>query len=150
MLKRFALALMLAGIVYTVTPSIAQTNGGNSPQSEPGGVPADHGRGGHFDPAMRAEMLAKHLNLTSDQQAKVLDIIKAAQSKVESLHSDRSTPPQERRPKMMEIHREADEQIRAVLNSEQQEKWDAMQSRREQGQGRGPGGQTPPPTNSPE
>ncbi|MGC2710807.1 MAG: hypothetical protein WA252_16880, partial [Candidatus Sulfotelmatobacter sp.] len=86
MLKNCLLALMLAGLVYAVTPNaIAQDNGGNDQQTAPAG-PMEHGRH-HWDPQQRTEMLTKRLNLTSDQQAKVLDTLKSEQSQMESLRS---------------------------------------------------------------
>jgi hypothetical protein len=53
---------------------------------------------------------------------------------------------------MMEIRKSSDEQIRALLDSNQQKKWVTMQSRREQGQGhhqdgQPPSGQASPPQN---
>jgi hypothetical protein len=80
-------------------------------------------------------MLAKHLNLTSDQQSKVLDILKSEQSQMQSLRSDNSTAPEDRHSKMMDIHKTSSDQIRALLDSDQQKKWDDMESRREQWQG---------------
>ena len=76
-------------------------------------------------------MLTKELKLTSDQQPKVLDILKSEQSQMQSLRSDSSVPPEDRRSKMMEIRKTSDDQIRALLDSDQQKKWDAMQSKHE-------------------
>jgi hypothetical protein len=145
MLKHCLLALMLAGLVYTVTPSVAQDSGGNDQQSAPAGAPPDHGHGrGHFDPAKRTEMLTKQLNLTSDQQPKVLEILKSEQSQMESLRSDSSVQQADRHSKMMEIHKTSNDQVRGLLDSNQQQKFDAMQNKHEQMQGHHEGGQTPP------
>lgn len=145
MLKHCLLALMLAGLVYTVTLSVAQESGSTDQQSAPAGAPPDHGHGrGHMDPAKRTEMLTKQLNLTSDQQPKVLDILKSEQSQMESLRSDSSVQQADRHSKMMEIHKASNDQIRGLLDSTQQQKFDAMQSKHEQMQGRHEGGQTPP------
>lgn len=145
MLKHCLLALMLAGLVYTVTPSaIAQDSGSSDQQSAPAGGPPEHGGRAHMDPAKRAEMLTKHLNLTSDQQSKVLDILKSEQSQMQSLRSDSSTPQADRHSKMMEIHKASNDQIRALLDSNQQQKFDAMQSKHEQWQGHHGDGQAPP------
>lgn len=142
MVKHCLLALTLAATLYAVAPAaIAQDNGSNS--QAPAGAPPDHGRGGHFDPARRTEMLTKQLKLSSDQQAKVLEILKSQQSQMESLRSDTSTPQADRRSKMMEIHKASDDQIRAVLDANQQKKFDQMQSNHEQWQGRHEGGQRP-------
>ncbi len=142
MFRHWIIALAIAGVLYTVTPSVAQDAGGGDAQSAPAGAPEGGRR--HFDPARRTEMLSKQLKLNSDQQAKVLDILKSQQSQMEGLRSDSSASQDDRRSKMMEIHKASDDQIRGVLDSNQQKKWDAMQSRREQWQGhRGDG---PPPS----
>src|SRR5581483_4599629 len=65
MLKRFVLALLLACLAYSVTPSMAQDSSGSSQEAGPPAGPPDHRRG-NFDPAQRADMLAKHLQLSSD------------------------------------------------------------------------------------
>jgi hypothetical protein len=69
---------------------------------------------------------------------------------METLHQDSSLSQQDRHTKMMDIHKTGDAQIRALLDSTQQKKWDEMQARREQwGQGHhGPpdaGDRQPPP-----
>ena len=85
-----------------------------------------------FDPAKRTEMLTKQLNLTSDQQAKVQDILKSEQAQMEKLHSDSSVSQQDRHSKMMDLHKASDDQIRELLDANQQKKWDAMQAKPEQ------------------
>jgi protein CpxP len=153
MLKHSLLTLMLAGAVCAAAPFVVAQDSGAAPQqSAPEGAPPEHGRGGHMDPAMRTERLTKQLNLTSDQQAKVLDILKSAQSKMQDLRSDSSVPQEDRRSKMMEIHKTSDDQIRALLDANQQKKFDAMQAKREQwqGQGRPQGGQGASAPNSPQ
>ena len=138
MLKHCLLALSLAALTYAATPlAVAQDTSNDQAQSAP-----EHGRR-HFDPAKRAEMLGKQLNLTSDQQGKVLDILKSEQSQMESLHSDTSLSQEDRRSKMMDIRKTSDDQIRALLTPDQQKKFDEMQSRHghwgqhQEGQGSG-------------
>ena len=151
MLKQSLLALTLAGVVYTAAPFVlAQDSSASPQQSAPQGVSPEHGRGGHMDPAMRTKRLTKELNLTSDQQAKVLDILKSAQSKMQDLRSDSSVPQEDRRSKMMEIHKASDDQIRATLDPDQQKKFDAMQSKHEQWQGHRPDGQGTAPDSTPQ
>jgi Spy/CpxP family protein refolding chaperone len=78
MLRRSLLALTLAGLLYAVTPLALAQYGSNDQQSAPAGEASEHGPGHHrFDPAKRTEMLTKQLNLTSDQQVKVQDILKS-------------------------------------------------------------------------
>jgi Spy/CpxP family protein refolding chaperone len=147
MLKHCLLALMLAGLVYAVSPSAIAQNTQSNDQSAPAGGPPEHGRG-HFDPARQTEMLTKHLNLTSEQQPKVLEILKSEQSQMQNLRSDTSLSQQDRRAKMMEIRKTSNEQIRALLDSDQQKKWDEMQARHEQWQEHRQNGQGGPPNSS--
>ncbi len=144
MLRNLALALVVAGMVYSAAPVIAQDNTAPAQEAGPPSGPAEHGHG-YFDPARRADMLTKHLQLNSDQQAKVLDILKSAQSQMENLRNDTSTPREERRSKMMEIRKGADDQIRGILDPTQQKKFDQMQAHRQQWGHPGAGQQGNPP-----
>jgi periplasmic protein CpxP/Spy len=145
-LKYSLLALTLATVAYTVVPSaVAQDSGASDQQA----APPEHGRGGHFDPEKRTEILTKQLKLTSDQQPKVLDILKSAQSQMQSLRSDTSLSQDDRRSKMMEIHKTSNDQVRALLDSDQQKKWDAMQSKHQQWQGHHQDGQAPSTQDAP-
>lgn len=146
MLKHYLVALVLAGLVGTVTASAAaQDNGSNDQQSAPAGTPSQNGPGHrHFDPEKRTEMLSKQLKLTSDQQPKVLEVLKSQQSQMEALHSDSSLSQDDRRSKMMDIRKTSNDQIRALLDPDQQKKWDKMESEHGQSmQGHHPDGQAP-------
>jgi len=155
MLKHCLLALMLAGLVYTVMPAaVAQDTGNKDQQAAPSAAPPEHGYGhGHMDPAKRAAMLAKQLNLSSDQQSKVQDILKSERAQMESLRADSSVSQEDRHAKMMEIHKSTNEQIRGLLDPDQQKKWDEMQSKREewmQGHHRGEPAPGPPDSSPPQ
>ena len=143
MLKKGLLALILAGLIYAVPALVAQDAGSAGQQSAPAGEPPEHGGHARMDPQQRSEMLAKHLNLNADQQAKVQEILKSEQSQMEKVHSDSSLAQQDRHSKMMDIHKTSSDQIRALLDSNQQKKWDEMQSHREQMQGHHAHGQAP-------
>ena len=134
MLKRGLFAVTLSALIAAASVSaLAQDNQSNDQQSAPAGAQPDHGQAHHhFDPAKRTEMLTKQLKLTSDQQPKVLEILKSEQSQMESLRSDSSQD--DRRSKMMDLRKASNDQIRALLDSTQQKKWDEMQSRHEQRQ----------------
>jgi hypothetical protein len=82
----------------------------------------------------------------------VQDALQSERSQMESLRQDTSSSQQDRHTKMMEIHKTSDAQIRALLDSNQQKKWDEMQVKREQwmqehrqGPGAGSDRQGPPP-----
>jgi len=144
MVRQSLLALVLAGLICSVSAAVAQDNGSanNGQQAAPAGPPPEHGHH-EFSPERRTERLTRELKLTSDQQSKVLDILKSDQSQMESLRSDTSTSQEDKRAKMMEIHKTSNDQIRALLDGNQQKKWDNMQSRREQWREHPPEGQAP-------
>jgi periplasmic protein CpxP/Spy len=126
MIKHCLLALMLAGLVYAGTPSASAQDNNEQQSAPPAG---QHGNGRHFDPEKRAAMLSKQLNLSADQKAKVTDILKSEQSQMEGLRSDSSASQEDRHSKMTEIHKSSNEQIRALLDPDQQKKWDEIQSK---------------------
>ena len=148
MLKRSFMTFILASFVVAAGFAMAQNADQQAPaQNEQAPPPGGEGHGHmRFDPEHRTQMLTKQLKLNSDQQAKVLDILKSEQSQMESLRSDTSVSQEDRRSKMMDIHKASSDQIRGLLDANQQKKWDEMQSRREQWQGhRGDMQGTPPP-----
>jgi periplasmic protein CpxP/Spy len=143
--KHCFVVMTLAALTCLSVSSVAAQDNGNSQPPAQAGEPSGqqwHGHG-RMDPEKRTEMLTKKLKLNSDQQAKVLDIFKSEQSQMESLHSDSSMSQDDRHSKMMEIHKTSNDQVRALLDENQQKKWDAMQSEREQWQGHHQDGQGP-------
>jgi len=146
MLKHSLLAISLAGLIYAapaVAQNDAQNNSAPDQQSAPAGGHEWHGHG-DMDPAKRTGMLTKKLNLTADQQTKVQDIFKSEQSQMQTLRNDSSMSSDDRRMKMMDIHKASNDQVRALLDATQQKRWDEMQTKREGRRGHGHGGQTPP------
>lgn len=132
MLKKHLLVLAAAGLISIAAPfAAAQDSPANDQQSAPS---QDNGGRHHGppDPARRTAELTKQLNLTSDQQPKVLAALQSESSQMESLHQDTSLSQQDRHAKMIEIRKATDAQIRGLLDSNQQKKWDEMQAKREQ------------------
>ena len=132
MLKQYLLVLLAAGVILISAPFVAAQDSSSNDQQSP---PAHEGGRGHHgmpDPAQRTQELTKQLNLTSDQQTKVQGILTSEHSQMQSLRQDTSQSQQDRRSKMMDIHKTSDTQIRALLDSTQQKKWDEMQAKREQ------------------
>jgi Spy/CpxP family protein refolding chaperone len=169
MIKQGFMTLVAASLISIGVPmASAQDNSANRQAAPAQSMPQDNaangpdgGRGhrGPMDPAQRTAELTKKLNLTSDQQAKVQSLLDAQRSQMESARQDNSSAQQDRHAKMMDIHKSTDTQIRAVLDSNQQKKWDDMQARREQReqehrgggpQGQGRGGDQPGPPPSPQ
>ena len=147
MFKQSLLVLLAASLISIAAPLAAAQSAAQSNDSPSNNQPSAQGNGGWHhgppDPAQRTQELTKKLNLTSDQQTKVQDIFQSEHSQMEGLRQDTSLSQQDRHAKMMEIHKGTDAQVRALLDSTQQKKWDEMQAKREQwGQNRRQG---PPP-----
>jgi periplasmic protein CpxP/Spy len=144
MLKQSLLILAAAGLISIAAPfaGAQDTMQQSAPMQDNGG--RHHGPP---DPAKRTAELTKKLNLTSDQQTKVQDALQSEHSQMESLHQDASLSQQDRHAKMMDIRKSTDDQIRGVLDSTQQKKWDEMQAKHEgmhNGHGGPPEGGAPP------
>jgi len=150
MIKQSVLALVAASLISVgASFAAAQDSPSNDQQSPPAQDNAMR-RHGPVDPAQRTTELTKRLNLRSDQQTKVQSALQSERSQMEGLHQDSSLSQQDRRAKMMDIHKATDAQIRGVLDANQQKKWDEMQARREQrmqnrNQGPPDAGSAPPP-----
>ncbi|MGD0792163.1 MAG: hypothetical protein ABR920_10365 [Terriglobales bacterium] len=135
MLRKHLLILLAASLISIAALFAAAQSPNDSPPNNQQSPPSqDNGRWRHGppDPAQRTQELTKKLNLTSDQQTKVQDIFQSERSQMESLRQDNSLSPQDRHTKMMDIHKSSDTQIRALLDSTQQKKWDDMQAKRAQ------------------
>src|ERR1700683_4003882 len=118
-----SLLILLAASIISIAASAQDAQPNNQPSAQDNGG----GHRGQMDPAQRTQELTKKLNLTSDQQTKVQQILQSESSQMESLRSDSSLSQQDRHSKMMDIHQAADRQIRALLAPDQQKRWDAMQ-----------------------
>ena len=146
MIKQCLLVVLSAGLILSAASFAAAQSSNDSPADNQQSPPSQGSGGWHHgppDPAAHTQELTKKLKLTSDQQTKVQDIFQSERTQMESLRQDSSTSQQDRRGKMMDIRKNTDTQIRALLDSNQQKKWDEMQAKREQwGQDRHHG---PPP-----
>lgn len=84
----------------------------------------DHGKKMTADE--KAAWMAKELNLTADQQAKLKPILAEQQRQIEAVWQDSSLSDDAKKAKKMEIKNSTQTQIKALLNTEQQEKYAAM------------------------
>ena len=147
------LTLLLAVPMLAAGVTAAQYQGGGY-----GGREGDIGRQWPMSPDDQLKRLTKELNLTTDQQSKVKPILVDTEKKMEDVRNDSSVDRQTMRGKMMQIRQDTNDQIRALLDDKQKEKFDKqeqerqdrMQNRRGGGPG-GPGGDNPgdnpPPQN---
>jgi len=124
-------AIVYLGIVVTAAalalPSLAQYGGGG----QVGHPEGRHGRMGKEQSVDdRLKHLTKELNLTEDQQSKVKSILGDEQKQLSALRQDSSLSQEDRRAKFEETKKNTSQQIRALLNEDQQKKYDELQSER--------------------
>ena len=132
--------LAIGATALSALPAMAQEPSAPPPQGQAG--PEHGGRGMRGN---QVEFLTKKLNLTPDQVTQVKAIDADTMTQMKALRSDTSLTPDEKKPKMMDIHKASQGKIRALLNPDQQTKFDAMQTEmRGRMRNRGQGG--PPPT----
>jgi hypothetical protein len=140
MLKQSLLNLAAAGLIAIAVPlASAQDSSTQAPppasdQQSAQGQGQGHGgwHHGQPDPAERTAHLTKKLHLTSDQQTKVQTILQSENTQMQSIRQNNSGSQQDRRAQMMDLHKNTDTQIRVLLDSNQQKKWDEMQAKRDQ------------------
>ena len=154
----FAIAILLA--VLLPLTMMAQTEAPPA-QGQDQGMAGHHGHMGRMGepPSAQAHLdhLAKMLNLTDDQKAKVKPILEDVGTQAQSIRQDTSLSPPDRMAKMRDLHEKAMTQVRGILTPEQQTKLDQMQNHEGMGHGKGMGHgqgmgpkdqgqqQTPPP-----
>ena len=112
-----------------------------------------------MSPDEQLKRMTKDFNLTADQQAKIKPILVDARKKMEDVRNDSSGDRQAMRQKMMQIRQDTNDQVRALLDDKQKEKFDKQEQERkdrmQNRQGGGPGGpggdnqggNPPPPQN---
>ena len=136
MLRESLLPLVISGLLFTAASmAVAQEGGTNDMQGAPSTQQSEQGGHPGMGPTQRAERIAKQLNLTSDQQAKVQGILQQQRTAMQNVRQDSSLSPQDRRTKMMDIRSSTNTQIRALLTADQQQKWDQMQNSHQKGRG---------------
>lgn len=140
------LTVLLAAPMMAAGVPAAPYQGGGYGGGQRGG-----GRRGPMSPDEQLKRMTKDFNLTADQQAKIKPILVDEQKKMEDLRNDSGADRQTMRGKMMQIRQDTNDQVRALLDDKQKEKFDKEeQERADQTQNRrggpgGPGGGNPSP-----
>ena len=130
------LTLLLAVPLLAVGATAAPYQGGGYGGGQGGG-----GRRGPMSPDDQLKRMTKDFDLTADQQAKIKPILVDAQKKMEDVRNDSSGDRQTMRQKMMQIRQDTNDQIRALLDDKQKEKFDKQEQERQyRPQNRGGGG----------
>jgi periplasmic protein CpxP/Spy len=141
-----AFVVVMSLAVCTGTAFSQDDQGASAPPAQ-GGDNGGHKMGGHRQmPTVDEQLqhLNKKLNLSDDQQTKVKAVLEDQRTKMEALRNDASTSREDRFPKMREIHENSNTQIKAILNEDQQKKFDKI----EQEQHERMGHQGPPPASN--
>ena len=124
-----------------------------------GGGQGEGNRQGPMSPDEQLKRMTKNFNLTADQQAKIKPILVDARKKMEDLRNDSGADRPTMRQKMMQIRQDTNDQVRALLDDKQKEKFDKQEQERQDRmqnlRGGGPGapggdnqgGNPPPPQN---
>jgi Spy/CpxP family protein refolding chaperone len=146
--------LVIVGTTLGALQARAQDPSAPPPPAPPGQAGSEHGRGGPG--GMRGnqvDFLTKKLNLTPDQVTQVKAIEDDSRKQMMAVREDTSIAGADKRAKMMDIHKAAQDKIRALLTDDQKTKYDALQAEmRERMENRrgGPGGPPPPPPPAPQ
>lgn len=143
--KTMIIAALAAGAWLAGGAALLAQDSTNTPPAangqNPGGM---RGRGPSFD------MIAKHLNLTDDQKAKVKPILDARQQKMQDLRNDpdfRSLSREDKMAKVKAIQDDTTAQLKPILTDEQFAQWQKMAA--QHGNHRG-GTNNPPPATPPQ
>jgi len=142
--------LVMVGTAVGALQAKAQDPSAPPPPPPPGQDGQRHGGPGGMR-GNQVEFLTKKLNLTPDQVTQVKAIEDDSRKQMMALREDASIAGADKRAKVMDIHKTAQDKIRALLTDDQKTKYDALQAEmRERMENRhgGPGG-PPPPTPPP-
>ena len=92
-----------------------------SPAQRPAHVP---------NPRHQAKKMAKQLGLTPDQVSKIEPILADRDQQVQSLRSDTTLAPSDRKAKMHGIRQDSDSRIEAILNDTQKQQYEQIKQSR--------------------
>jgi protein CpxP len=137
MLNRLCTLLLAVGLFASyggVSSAFAQDAQSQQPdqstqQPNQQGGKHHHRRGGKHDSQKHLQKLTKELNLSADQQAKVKSILDDQQQQFSTIRQDSSLSKADKKAKMAQVHDSAASQVRAILNPDQQTKFDAMMAK---------------------
>jgi protein CpxP len=144
MVRASVVALCVAGL--STLPISAQDTAPPPPQSQEHAGPPMGGRGGMQ--GHQLEMLTKKLDLTPDQVTQVKAIDDDTMKQSSAVWNDASLAQADKRSKMMDIHKAAQDKIRAILTDEQKTKYDALLAEQKARRQNHEGG--PPPQAAPQ
>jgi len=98
-----------------------------------GGPPAGHHM--QMTPDQQLQRMTKTLNLSDDQQQKIKPLLENQSQQMQSLRQDTTMSREDRMAKMQQIRQSTNEQIKEILNPDQQKQFEQMQNRHGGGMG---------------
>jgi len=87
-----------------------------------------HGQHRQMDPEQQVKRLSKRLNLTPDQQSKLLPILTDQKQQFESIRNDSSLAQKDRYQKMHAVREDTDTKIEALLTDSQKQTYAQMKA----------------------
>jgi periplasmic protein CpxP/Spy len=127
--------ILLAALVGCASLAMAQAGGtGQSDQQGPPPGGGHQGAGHRQMPSVDDQVnnLDQKLKLSDEQKTQVHSILQDQRDKMTALFQDQSTPQQERRAKMREVHEASNNKIREILNDDQKKKFDEYEKEQQQ------------------
>ena len=146
LVKKSGLAVLALGMM--MAPAIWAQDSQQAPPPppnqggpmQPGGM---HGR--PMSPEHQLRRMTRELNLNSDQQTQVGQILRDRDAQMGALHQNSAMPPQEQHQQMRQLMMDSDTRLRGVLNPQQLQKFDAMRAQQHEKTAERHGGMGAPP-----
>lgn len=136
--------LFCTGLLIAQAPDQSQSQVGIAPQAQQNSQapaqdqqqaqqPDQQGRQQHqVDPARAARRLGKQLGLTQDQVSQIQPIIADRQQQIESVRSDSTLMPRDRRMKMRSVMQDSQNKIEALLTDQEKQQYEQILANRRQ------------------
>lgn len=119
--KALALSVLAAGITFAGAQQTTPAPDTTAPQAS-----APMHRHHAPNPEHQAKHLAKELNLTPDQQARIEPILADRDQKMQALHANTELAPEDRHQQMRAIMQDTEQQMAGVLTPDQLTQLKAM------------------------
>lgn len=129
--RRTGLMLAIGGTLIAA-PMFAQQTSDNANNTSTQMTPQGETGGMHGHDRMRMEHMKKALKLSDSQVSQIQQIHQQNMQQMQAMHQDSSMSKEDRHSKMMDMRKSEHDQVRAVLNDEQKEKFDKMTAKREE------------------
>ena len=130
--------MLIVALALSLVPLAFAQNQADQDQQEGHGHGGRHGQMMGGNPDQHLQMLTKQLNLTQEQQDKIRPILQDQHTKMQQMMQNNQNASQDdRRSQMKELHENTVSQIKAVLNPDQQKKFDQMQQNMMEHHGKG-------------